>query len=352
MAASLSFDDACDQVKRGRLAPVFYLTGAEAVLRDELIDLVVEHALDPAGRDFNVDRRNAADLDGESLHALIETPPLLAERRVVVVRGLEQWRANAKVWQVLERYLERPSETTVLLLADRAEKKPRAAIAQRAVHVALEPLSGEETARWARARAEHAGLSLQPDALRCLVSTVGNDLDQLALEIAKLAAAAAGDAPLSEEAIRPYLGVPRGESIFDWVAAVLRRDVALATGMVGPVLAAPKASGVQMVTLLGVALLGTMVARRALDAGGPSRVRNAIFQQLKATKPVALRGWAWGDAAQLWSEAAPRWSVQELAHGLRAALAADRALKATTVSGEEGILTQLVLELGAKRAAA
>ena len=81
MAAALTFDSAYRSLRRGELDPVYYLTGDEDVLKDELITFVQQQVVDAASRDFNLDVRSAGDLDGESLHALVETPPMLAERR-------------------------------------------------------------------------------------------------------------------------------------------------------------------------------------------------------------------------------------------------------------------------------
>src|SRR5210317_1944643 len=101
MAASLTFDSAYRALKRQAPDPVYYLTGDEDLLKEEIIELIINSTVEAASRDFNFDVRRAADLDGESLHSLVETPPMLAEQRVVVVKNIEQWRKNAKVWQVV-----------------------------------------------------------------------------------------------------------------------------------------------------------------------------------------------------------------------------------------------------------
>src|SRR6185436_17122309 len=121
--AAHTFDSIYRLTKKGEFSPVYYLTGEADVLKDELTDIIVEGAVPPAGRDFNVDIRSAGDVDGEALHALIETPPMLSDRRAVVLKNLEQWRANSKVWQVLYSYLKSPSPSTVLVLTHGAGEK-------------------------------------------------------------------------------------------------------------------------------------------------------------------------------------------------------------------------------------
>ena len=131
---SLTLERAYGSLRKGEVAPAYCLSGPADLLKSEFADAVVDAVLAPETRDFNLDVRSAGDLDGESLHALVETPPLLAERRVVLVRGIEQWRKNAKVWEVLERYLARPSPSTVLLLIHGDGGTPDARATRRAMH--------------------------------------------------------------------------------------------------------------------------------------------------------------------------------------------------------------------------
>src|SRR2546426_113489 len=85
---ALTFDALLRSLKQeGRApAPTYYLHGDEDVLKDEAVREVIARALDPAARDFNLDVRDAAELDPAQFRALVDTPPMLAHRRVVVLR--------------------------------------------------------------------------------------------------------------------------------------------------------------------------------------------------------------------------------------------------------------------------
>ena len=48
MAASLTFDSAYRALKRQEPAPVYYLTGDEDLLKEEIIELVISSAVDAA----------------------------------------------------------------------------------------------------------------------------------------------------------------------------------------------------------------------------------------------------------------------------------------------------------------
>jgi DNA polymerase-3 subunit delta len=350
MAAPLSFDTAHRRIRQGEIAPAYYLTGAEDILKDDLVTLLVERVADAATRDFNVDVRQASDLDGESFHALVETPPMLADRRVVIVRNVEQWRKNSKVWQVVERYLDRPSPTTVLVLVLGAEAKLQAGIARMAEHVRVDLLPPDRLEKWVTARATRAGVQLAPSARDHLIEAVGNDLAQLGMELEKLAAAGAQgevDAPTVEQ----FVGIRRGETATDWVAAVLSRDASKATAMLPRVLAASGVTGVRLVGAMGTALVGLRIARSARDNGMSTRsVRADLERQVRAARLFGIANWK--TAANTWVAAAEQWHPDEIDDAIKAAAAADQALKSTTIADEAGILTDFVLTTSIRKAAA
>ena len=348
--APLQFDAARREIGRGDIAHVYYVTGSEDMLKDELVSAVVDATLDPASRDFNLDVRSAADLDGESLNALIETSPMLAERRVVVLRGLEQWRRNAKVWDVLRRYLRAPAPGTVLLLLH-GDNEVDPGIAAASTHVEPKPLAGDELREWASARAASRGIRLLPDALAHLVEAVGDDLAQLASEMDKLAAALGGERPVTTDQVAAFVGIRHGETLQDWVTAVLERDVVRAVALVEVVLPQSGVTAVRMVTALGTELVGLRLAA-ALAAQGTAggRLKQALLQELRAARPSGVRDWS--ERAQSWANAVTRWTLAELDAAIEAAFDADVALKSTTVSDERGILRGLVLSLRRKEVAA
>jgi DNA polymerase-3 subunit delta len=349
MAASLTFDSAYRRIRRDDLDPVYYLTGDEDILKDELISLLADRVVEPAMREFNMDVRMAADLDGEALHALVETPPMLAERRMVVLRHVDQWRKNAKVWQVLERYLDQPSPTTLLVVTAAAGAKVHAPLAKRASHVEVGLLRPERVVKWVTNKAERAGLSLTDDGAEHLIAAVGSDLAQLGMEIDKLAAAADGR-EVGADTVADFVGVRRGETAEDWVAAVLDRDIARAARAVRPVLGATGNTGVRLVAMLGTGLLGVRIARSLLDAGRKGKeLERGIIEHLRTARPIGLG--PWGKVATQWARAAQRWSDQELDAALRTALEADRALKSTTIADEAGILTDMLLRMSAREVA-
>jgi len=338
---ALTFDALLRSLKQGAPDPVYYLHGDEDVLKDEAIRALVDRTVAPAARDFNVDQRNAADLDPEAFHALVNTPPMLVAARAVVIRGLEQLRKTAKLRQELARYLASPNPTTLLILVQGAGEPPDTELASRATTVAIEPLPPARVERWLAHQASRLGVTLAPDAAELLLAAVGNDLATLARELEKIAAVA-GSRPATRDEVAALVGVRRGETVLDLVDAALERRGAAAARLVEPVLEQAGMSGVRIVTALATALLGTALARAELDGGAPrARLEAVILSHLRAARPYGLGRWE--QTAERWARWAGSWSTVALSRALRLALAADRALKSSTVTDERGILEQLVL---------
>src|SRR6185369_13876618 len=110
-------------------------------LKDETIRQVIDAAVDPGTRDFNLDLRRGGDIDGESLLTLLSTPPMMADRRVVVVRDVQALKKDARA--ALDRYLAAPTPDVVALLIAPAGAKLDAALSTQASAVAFEPLTGD-----------------------------------------------------------------------------------------------------------------------------------------------------------------------------------------------------------------
>src|SRR5437588_1797900 len=352
---ALTFDALLRSLKQGgagegKGAPdaVYYVHGDEDVLKDEAIRALVDRVLDPGARDFNFDQRSASDLDPEVLDSLVNTPPLLAAARVVVLRGVEEVRKTSKVRQALVRYLQTPNPTTLLILVQGAGEPPDAELARSATTVAIEPLPAPRVHKWVAHRARQLQLTLEPDAAELLVQTVGNDLGALAGELEKLAAVAAGrtgDGRATRDDVAALVGARPGETLQDLVDAALERRAAAAARLIEPVLEQAGMTGVRILMALGTALLGTALGRAELDRGTPpGRLAAALLGQLRPARPFGLGSWE--QTAARWASWATHWSAASLRAALRLALDADRALKSTTLTDERGILVQLVLALG------
>jgi DNA polymerase-3 subunit delta len=341
---SQSFDAFMRSLAKSDPAAAYYFHGPEDLLKDEALRALLDRVLEPSLRDFNLDQRAAAQLDADELFALCTTLPMMAERRVVVLREIEALKRKPKARAALLDYLGRPAPDTVLVLIQGAnEDSEDKEVARAAVTVACEPLPEERVLRWLERRTRGMGLELAGEAARHLVRAVGGELATLAAELDKLGALPAGE-PLTVERIGELVGVRHGETIYDWRDAVMEDRVGPAVGLIGRLLDQPGNSGVKLAGVLGTTLVGVGVARSFMDRGQRGRaLDDAVFRTIQRCRVFGLLSWS--EEKSRWIRWAPRWPADRVTGALRAVLIADTALKGTTISDERGILTDLVLRM-------
>ncbi len=338
-------------VRKGALAPAYYLFGAEDVLKDEIARAVIDRALDPSVRDFNLDQRSAASLDPEAIEALCNTLPMMADRRVVVIRDVEAWKRKAKARAALLRYLERPAaETVLLLIQGPGEEDADKDLARLAVTVECDALPAAELMKWITTRAAERGVTFAPGAAEHLLKCVGPSPTMLRLELEKFASLTAGE-PVSVEQVADLVGIRHGETVLDWRDAVMDGNAGRAVTLLGRVLDQSGVSGVSLVTLLGTTLIGVGIVRAAYDrkARGAALER-AAMDALRAGRPGRLGPWK--EESAHWARWAASWASPRISSALRDALATDRALKNTALSDERGLVADLVMRLSMGQAEA
>lgn len=342
-------------LRERKFAPVYLVQGDDEYLKEDAVRQLIAAAVDPATRDFNLETRRGSEIDAGALGSLLDTPPMMADRRVVVIRDLAGLRKDARA--TLDRYLMKPAPDTVLALVSSGDgAKVDKSISAVALCVTFDPLSEDRVPRWIEHHAtSELGTTITAGAIALLHEAVGNDLPALCAELDKLASYANGG-EIGEEAVAAVVGVRRGETMGDLLDAVLERDAHSALELLPHVLAQPKTSAVTIVMALGTQTLAVAWARTLRDRGTPmGQLYNELFDLLKQSGG-AFTGRSWGDAVKAWTRAVERWTSPELDAALDRLLDADAALKETRLSSDEQLLTTLVLALcgatGATRGAA
>lgn len=338
-------------LKKRAFDPVYYFHGDDDFLKDRSVRELVDATVDPSTRDFNLEQRRGADLDAEALDSLLSTPPMLAERRVVVVRDVDKLKKDAR--KLLDDYLKRPAPDCVLLLVSATGVKAEKGLTDRSTAVEFAPLVGDRVPKWVVYQVETVlKRTITADAVSLLVEAVGEDLSQLAVELEKLASFS--DDVIDEDAVSAVVGVRREESLGALLDAVAARDATRALELIPGVMQQPKMNAVLLTMHLTTQTLALAYGEAARARGSnPRGLYNEFMSLLKETG--AFPGRPWGEAVNAWSKYSDRWSVDELDAALATLLAADEALKDTRLSSDEQLLTSLVLALcgaGASRRAA
>src|SRR5438874_2435763 len=197
-------------IQSKKFSPAYYLFGDDDYLKEDGLRQLIDAAVDPATRDFNLDQRRGSELDAESLASLLAMPPMMADRRVIVVRDVSALRKDARA--SLESYLKAPASDVLVALTAPADAKEDKTLASLTVPVDCQSLTGAQLPKWILARAEKLGTSITPGAVELLQDAAGTDLSLLALELDKLASYSSGRT-IDEDAVSAVVGVRRDETL-------------------------------------------------------------------------------------------------------------------------------------------
>ncbi|ARA93561.1 DNA polymerase III subunit delta [Rhodothermaceae bacterium RA] len=166
--------------------PLYFFYGDEGFLMDELQQLLIEQALAPHERDFNLDLVYGAEAEASQVLALCAGYPLMAERRVVIVRDFDKLRQN----RLFTHYAERPNPSAIVLLVCNGKPNlsthPYRALKDRAVWAEFKPLYDNQMPGWIQQRVQRLGYRIEPAAVQMLADYVGTDLRTAVAEIDKL----------------------------------------------------------------------------------------------------------------------------------------------------------------------
>jgi DNA polymerase-3 subunit delta len=298
--------------------PVTLVRGDDTVLVRDAARNLVESLVGDGDRGLMLTELAGDDYELRSLVDAAQTPPFLTDRRIVVGRDLQRFKA-AELAPLLG-YLADPLDTTDLVLVWGDGRVPKgladAVAACGGTVLQTGPGSGKAGRKeWFDAQLAKAGIGLDSAARRLLDSQLGDDLARLPAILTTLVAVYGGDARLGADDVAPYLGAAGSVPPWELTDAIDRGDVALAVERLTRMLESGDRHPLQvMVTLTNhfermlalsgssarserdaAALLGmkgsTFPARKALDGSrrlGPERLARAV--NLLADADLDLRG--------------------------------------------------------------
>jgi len=216
------------QLAAGDLAPLYFVVGEEAPLRDDAVAAIRAAVLGPDDANvgaFNSDVVYGDETEAAEILTLCGNLPMFATRRLVVVK--EVGALGVREAERLLPYLEAPVETTCLVLTGGkvdGRVKFFQALKQAAVSVDCAPLDARALPAWVQDRAGALGLRLDEAARGLLIEASGGDLGVLCREMEKLAAYVAPNTRVTPADVEAVQGADTGGSVHDLIDALQRRD--------------------------------------------------------------------------------------------------------------------------------
>lgn len=247
-----------------KLEPVYVLASAEPLLVDRAVSALKEAVVPEALRAFNLDALEGKGLTAARVLAAARTVPMMAERRLVLIREIAAMTA-AEMAGLIE-YLDDPCPSTVLVAtASKVDRRLKffAAAGKKGYLVELSP--PRDLAGWVQGEAARRKVTIRPDAVRRLVEAVGADLARLALALDQLALYA-GARPIAVDDVDDLVADTRERSVFELTDAIGAADRGRALGAVAA-LVDQRQSPIGVVSMLARHIRQLSLYRAGMQSG-------------------------------------------------------------------------------------
>jgi DNA polymerase-3 subunit delta len=200
----VSPDELEAELAGGRIRPAYLLIGSEPLFREDARRAIEAAVLGDAPRDFDFERLEGDACTPAALEDALRVLPVLAPRRLVVLREPEARRrgADALTERLAERIAELrdPPDTVLVVVAEKVDGRARwpRAFAGAGARVECEPpRAGRDLAAFVRREAKRQGIALASGAAEALADRIGPQLLLIRQELAKAALFAGPGKPVS-----------------------------------------------------------------------------------------------------------------------------------------------------------
>lgn len=211
-----------NDVKNGNFVPVYLLMGTEPYYPDLVCDEIIKYALTDSERDFNQTVFYGLDTDAGTVASECRSYPMMAERRLVVVKEAQ----SMKTLEDLATYASDPMESTVLviLMHGASADKRRTLyknVQKKGVVLVSDALRDYEMPQWITSFYKSRGLDIEPAAAALLAEYAGTDMSRIMLETEKMQKnLPEGTARVNAADIEKNVGISRQFSIFELTKAL------------------------------------------------------------------------------------------------------------------------------------
>ena len=213
-------------VEKGELGPLYLLYGDEPYLVERGVKRLLERAVDPGFRDFNLNVFYGNECKGDEVFGAPQTLPMFAERRVVLVK--KGGELNAGAMEILLSYLQDPSPSTCLVLqAEKIDgrKKFFLEFKKRGELVEFKRPYENQLGPYVRDEVRAAGKKIDASAAELLAYLVGNNLQELVSQIEKLCTYCGKKELIGVADVKAIVSDTKAESVFEFTDALGDKDL-------------------------------------------------------------------------------------------------------------------------------
>ena len=215
-------------IKKGIIAPIYFLMGEEPYFIDIVSDYIENHVLQEDQKGFDQIVLYGQDVTVPAIIDYARRFPMMSDRQVIIIKEAQNLRATI---DQLVPYVENPTPTTVLVFCYKyekldARKKLLKTLQKNKDCVLLESkkLYESQVVAWLPDVLKKKHLSIQPKAIQMLVDFLGTDLSRIQNEVNKLALIVPENTEVTPDIIEKNIGISKEFNNFELKSAIAAND--------------------------------------------------------------------------------------------------------------------------------
>lgn len=245
----MTYLDILKDIKKGQYQAVYFLHGTEPYFIDVISDYIEDHVLEESEKAFNQTIFYGKDVNHLAIVDTARRFPMMAPRQVVILKEAQEM----KGLKDLQTYLEKPAETTILVICHKHKKFNLNSafgkvLKKNALVFESKSLYDNQVPDWIQHYLHNKKLKISHEASVLIGEYLGTDLSKVANELDKLAINLEAGTEITRQHIEENIGISKDYNVFELQNALGQKDVLKANRIVNYFASNPKKNPLPMVT--------------------------------------------------------------------------------------------------------
>ena len=216
-------------IKTKEFLPIYFFHGEEAYYIDAAVKALENDVLTEDEKAFNQTVVYGKDTNYNEILSLAKQYPMMGDKQLIIVKEAQDLKFNDEETKILEKYVENPVESTILVFAHKhkkvdSRKKVFKTLDKAKMLFHSEPVKDYNLAKWIDDEAKNLQIKLAPGISQLLADYLGNDLSRIANELNKMKLVLKDGEVLDGKLVETHIGISKEFNVFELQKALGKKD--------------------------------------------------------------------------------------------------------------------------------
>ena len=216
-------------IKNKEFLPIYFFHGEEAYYIDIAVKALENDVLTEDEKAFNQTVVYGKDTNYNEILSLAKQYPMMGDKQLIIVKEAQDLKFNDEENKILEKYVENPVESTILVFAHKhkkvdSRKKVFKTLDKAKMLFHSEPVKDYNLAKWIDDEARNLQIKLAPGISQLLADYLGNDLSRIANELNKMKLVLKDGEVLDGKLVETHIGISKEFNVFELQKVLGKKD--------------------------------------------------------------------------------------------------------------------------------